>query len=65
MTQNLLHEQHVQSKPRYRNDQHCCTQLGGPPEKVLRELAFVLKMTQRVREQMDADAQETREPLAV
>jgi hypothetical protein len=64
MTQNLLHQRHVQMKVNRRHDRQAYTQLGAPPERILREIAFVLKMTQRVRDQIEAE-QEVRETVTV
>jgi hypothetical protein len=50
MTQNL--EQTAQMPGRPLNRQ---TQLRADADRMLREIAFVLKMTQRVREEMDAE----------
>lgn len=56
MTQNLLNE--TRMKVNRRNDGRRETQLGAPPERILREIAFVLKMTQRVREEIDVECEE-------
>jgi hypothetical protein len=58
MTQNLLNETRMQTKVNRRNDGRPGTQLGAPPERILREIAFVLKMTQRVREQIEVEYEE-------
>ena len=62
MTQNLLHESHVQTKVNPRHYRH--VENRRQADELLREVAFVLKMTQRVRETIEAE-QESLEPAAV
>jgi len=58
MTQNLTNESRMQMKVNRRNDERQGTPLGAPPQRILREIAFVLKMTQRVRDQMEVEQEE-------
>ena len=58
MTQNLQHETRMQMKVNRRHDNRQGTQLGAPPQRILREIAFVLKMTQRVRDQIEVGREE-------
>ena len=62
MTQNLEHKPHVQVKPNIRNQRQ--TQLRDDADAILRDIAFVLKMTQRVRDEIEAE-EEAREPVSV
>ena len=57
MTQNLPNQAQTQAKP---NNRQTRTQLRADTEKMLRDLAFVLKMTQRVRSEIETqeEAQE-------
>jgi hypothetical protein len=52
MTQNLPSQAQTRTKP---NHHQTRIQLRGDTEKMLRDLAFVLKMTQRVRLEIDAE----------
>jgi hypothetical protein len=58
MTQNLSHKAHTQPSPKFR------TQVRTEAETLLRDLAFVFKMTERVRAEIEAD-QEAQEPVLV
>ncbi len=58
MKQNLTNESRMQMKVNRRHDDRQGTPLGAPPQRILREIAFVLKMTQRVREQMEVEQEE-------
>ncbi len=55
MTENLMIESRMKITPNRRSAQ---TQLGAPPERILREIAFVLKMTQRVRDEIEVERDE-------
>jgi hypothetical protein len=58
MTANLTHDTRMQMKVNRRNDAQPGTQLGAPSQRILREIAFVLKMTQRVRDQIEIEHEE-------
>ena len=62
MTQNLEHKPHVQVKPNLRNQRQ--SQLRDDADAILRDVAFVLKMTKRVRDEIEAE-EEAREPISV
>jgi hypothetical protein len=53
MTQKLQHESRMQMKVNRRHDDRQGTPLGAPPQRILREIAFVLKMTERVRDEIE------------
>lgn len=55
MTQNLSHQAHVFGNPTQRNDRPSPTQRRAEAESTLRDIAFILKMTQRVREEMEIE----------
>ena len=55
MTQNLSHQAHVFGNPTQRNDRQARTPLRADAESTLREIAFILKMTQRVRDEIEAE----------
>jgi len=52
MNLTLSHEAHNQQKPSHR--QKTRTQLRKGADTILRDIAFVLKMTQKVRDEIDA-----------
>ena len=62
MTQNLLHETNPQTKTNNRFNRRLPNQRRA--DHMLREIAFVLKMTARVRDEIQAE-QESREPVTV
>ena len=64
MTANLLHKPHVLPHPNSRKQRQTSTDQRVEAETLLRDIAFVLKVTQRVREEMEAGA-ETQEPVLV
>ena len=64
MTANLLHKSHVLPHPNARKQRQTATEQRAEAETALRDIAFVLKMTQRVREEIEADA-EAQEPVLV
>lgn len=53
MTTNLQHKSHVQMKPNVRSQRQ--TQLREDANAILRDLAFVLKMTQKVRAEIETE----------
>ena len=53
MEQTHTHPTHSRIKPQNRQSRQ--TQLRADADDMLREIAFVLKMTERVREEMNAD----------
>jgi hypothetical protein len=54
MNLNLSHEAHNQQKPSFRQNARKRTQLREGADAMLRDMAFVLKMTQKVRAEIDA-----------
>lgn len=56
MTQILLHEPHVQAGVNQHRNRKSQTKLRPDAAAMLREIAFILKMTQRVRDEIEADA---------
>ncbi len=58
MTETLIHQSHVSSQPKVRLNR---SQRRAKTVKLLRELAFVLKMTQRVRDELET-GREARTP---
>jgi hypothetical protein len=54
MNLNHSHEAHNQPKPSHRQNVKTRTQLREGADAMLCDIAFVLKMTQKVRSQMDA-----------
>lgn len=52
MTETLVHESHVPSQPKLRLSP---AQRRAKTVRLLRDLAFVLKMTERVREEMETE----------
>jgi hypothetical protein len=59
MTEILSHEPHVQTKANHRQTP---TQQRAKTVRLLRDLAFVLKMTELVRGEMEAE-RKVRKPL--
>ena len=55
MNMTLSHEAHFQTKPNQRQNAKTRTQLREGADAMLRDIAFVLKMTQKVRDEMDAE----------
>jgi hypothetical protein len=64
MTQNLSHQAHVFGNLNQPRDRQARPQLRAQAESNLRDIAFVLKMTQRVREEIEAE-QEIHEAVGV
>jgi hypothetical protein len=64
MTQKLLHPAHIDFKPNQWCDRQTRTQMRADADSMLRDIAFVLKMTQRVRDEIEAE-QEIQEPVPV
>ena len=64
MTQKLLHPAHVHFKTNQRCDPETRTQMRADADAMLRDIAFVLKITQRVRDEIEAE-QEIQEPVPV
>jgi len=64
MTQKPLHLAHIQFKPNQRRDHETRTQMRADADSMLREIAFVLKLTKRVRDEIEAE-QEIQEPVPV
>lgn len=62
MTQELLHPALVPFKPNQSYDRQARTQMRTDADSMLREIAFVLKMTQRVCDEIEAE-REIQEPL--
>ena len=62
MTQNLQHQPHVHTKTNSRYNRPLPNQRRA--DQMLREIAFVLKMTARVRDEIKTE-QESREPVTV
>ncbi len=58
MTKNIPHQA---QRERNLTNRQARTQLRADAETMLRDIAFVLKMTQRVRDEIEAD-QEVQEP---
>ena len=52
MTQVLSHKPHVTIHP---NSREIRAQVRDDADAILRDIAFVLKMTERVRKEIDAD----------
>lgn len=61
MTQNKSHQAHTAYNLRTCRTR---TQVRADTDSMLRDIAFVLKMTERVRDEMEAE-QEVREPVLV
>jgi hypothetical protein len=63
MSRNFLHQSHTQTTQNH----HTHGQRRGKEnmDALLKEFAFVLKMTQKVREAIERDATETRELATV
>jgi hypothetical protein len=61
MTQNLGQEKELQAK-KPRSQRRPQAQLQAEADAALRDIAFVLKMTQQVRAEIDAE-QEAAEPV--
>jgi hypothetical protein len=64
MTQNLTHQAHVHCQPNNQHNRQTRTQLRADADSVLRDIAFVLKMTQKVRDEIEAE-EEVEEALSV
>ena len=64
MTAKILHKPHALPHQISRKQRPTSTESHAEAETLLRDMAFVLKMTQRVREEMEADA-EVQEPVLV
>jgi hypothetical protein len=64
MTQKPLHPAHVHFKPNQRCERETRTQMRADVDSMLRDIAFVLKLTQRVRDEIEAE-QEVQEPVPV
>ena len=55
MIQNVSHQAHVFSNLNQPRDRQARTELRAEAESTLRDIAFVLKMTQRVCEEIEAE----------
>jgi len=64
MTQKPSHLVHIQFKPNQRCDRETRTQMRADADSMLRDIAFVLTLTQRVRDEIEAE-QEIQEPVPV
>jgi hypothetical protein len=64
MIQKPLHLEHLHFKPDQRRERETRTQMRADADSMLREIAFVLKLTQRVRDEIEAE-QEIQEPVPV
>jgi hypothetical protein len=64
MTQKRLHPAHVHFNPNQRCDRETRTQMRADADAMLRDIALVLKLTQRVRDEIEAE-QEIQEPVSV
>jgi hypothetical protein len=62
MTKNSMNLVHNQRNAKVANQQQ--TDIRQKADEMLRDIAFVLRMTMRVRDQMEADI-ETREPALI
>ena len=55
MTQNLSHQARTHCQSNHQNNRQTRTQLRADADSTLRDIAFVLKMTQKVRDEIDAE----------
>jgi len=62
MTRNILYPPHGQPSPNARNQRRADVRIES--DDVLRDIAFVLKMTQRVRDEIEADEEACEPALA-
>jgi hypothetical protein len=62
MTRNIMHRTHNQPSTNARNQRQA--ELRIDADEMLRDIAFVLKITQRVRDEMDADKEAYEPALA-
>jgi hypothetical protein len=62
MTRNIMHPPHSQPKANTRNQRR--TDVRIEADDVLRDIAFVLKMTQRVHDEIEADEEACEPALA-
>ena len=59
MTQDLPNQEQIQPRP---NNRQTRIQLRADTDRMLRDLAFVLKVTQRVRLEIDAEEEAPESP---
>ncbi len=64
MTQKPLPPAHVHFKLNQRGDRETRVQMRADADAMLRDIAFVLTLTQRVRDEIEAE-QEIQEPVPV
>ena len=64
MTQKPLQLAHIQLEPNQRCDRDTRMQIRAAADSMLRDIAFVLTLTQRVRDEIEAE-QEIQEPVPV
>ncbi|MBM3997380.1 MAG: hypothetical protein FJ303_25010 [Planctomycetes bacterium] len=62
MTQIHEHSAHVRIQPNHRSQP--CPHADGSADEILRDIAFVLKLTQRVRHEIEAEKQVDQPVLA-
>jgi hypothetical protein len=62
MTRNIMHPPHIQPSVNARNQRQ--TDVRIEADAMLRDIAFVLRMTQRVRDEIEADEEACEPALA-